>query len=60
MGKILIDKGADIHSHDNYKRTPAHFAAQNNNVEVLKLLIEKGADIHSPDNYKMTPAHYAA
>ena len=25
--KLLIDKGGDIHSQDNYKKTPAHYAA---------------------------------
>ena len=49
--KILIDKGADIHSFDYFKRTPAHYAAlKNNSAEVLKLLIDNGANIHSLDN----------
>ena len=58
--KLLIDKGADIHSLDQYKKNIVHFAAGNRNLDLIKLLIDNGANIHSIDDYKMTPAHYAA
>ena len=47
MTKILVDKRADIHSPDNSKSTPVHYAACNRDVEVLKLMIEKGADVNA-------------
>ena len=60
MAKILIEKGADINFPDAQLKAPTHYAAINNNVEVMALLIKKGADFDTPDNEQMTPVHYAA
>jgi len=40
---------------DSNKRTPAHWAADYNQVEVLQFLISKGAKIDQPDKYGITP-----
>jgi ankyrin repeat protein len=48
--RALIENGADF----NYQKkvtllTPLHWAAYNNDFEVLKLLISKGADLKFSD-----------
>ena len=44
-----------------HKQTPMHFAAKNNNAEVVKILIESGANINNAQgNYEESPLHFAA
>ena len=44
----LLEKGADVHAVDEYKRTALHFAAvYKAGPEVVALLLEKGADVHA-------------
>jgi ankyrin repeat protein len=38
----LIDQGADLHTKNNYGRTPLHFAFYGH-TEVVKALLEEGA-----------------
>ena len=42
------------------KKTPLHYAAKNNNKEILEILISNCADINKKDIKSKTPLHYAA
>ena len=58
--KLLLEKGADIESKDDYGRTPLSWAAEGGHKAVVKLLLEKGADMESKDDYGQTPLSWAA
>ncbi|KAH8694900.1 hypothetical protein BGW36DRAFT_452665, partial [Talaromyces proteolyticus] len=60
--KLLLDKGADIESKDNYYGLSLlSWAAKNGHKKVVKLLLDKGADIESKDNYYgLCPLSWAA
>ena len=60
--KDLLDKGADINTHNEWGLTPVMLAAQyNHSVAVLKALIEAGADIHEAEpKYRSNALHLAA
>jgi len=49
-----------VNSFSNFKKTPLHLAALNNNYECLKLLIEKDAYIESLTDEDCTPLHLAS
>ena len=40
--KMLIERGADLHSCDNDMMTPLHFACQEGNTEIVQMILEKG------------------
>ena len=44
--KVAIEKGADVNQTDETGATPAMWAADKGNLEILKFLVVKGADIH--------------
>ena len=48
--KLLLEKGAELESKDEYGRTPLSWAAENGHEAVVKLLLEKGAELESKDN----------
>ena len=60
--KDLLDKGADINTHNEWGLTPVMLAAQyNHSVVVLKAIIEAGADIHEAEpKYRSNALHLAA
>ena len=59
--RLLLEKGAELESKDNYGRTPLSRAAENGHEAVVKLLLEKGAELESKDNdYGQTPLLWAA
>ena len=59
--KLLIERGADIHTKNIYGWTPLHEAAYwKNYADVVSLLIERGADVHARDDSGGTPLHFAA
>jgi ankyrin repeat protein len=59
--KLLLEKGADTESKDNYSQTLLSWAAYNGHEAVVKLLLEKGAELESKDNYHgQTPLSWAA
>merc|ERR550532_1230213 len=58
-----VDAGhlSDIDVQDGKQRTPLHYAAQCNNVDVVELLINiSGADVSAVDKGKSTLLHFAA
>lgn len=50
----------DINTQNNEGKTALHFAAENNNFELLKFFISKGADLEAVDNNGWTILHSAA
>ena len=60
--KDLLDKGADINTHNEWGLTPVMLAAQyNHSVAVLNALIAAGADIHEAEpKYRSNALHLAA
>jgi len=53
--KLLLDKGADIHTDDNYA---LRLAAERGYLEVVKLLLRSGADVHANNDYALRYAAY--
>ena len=54
--KRLLDYGADVHSRNQYQRTPLHHAE---NEAIAKLLLNHGADVNARDQWQDTPLHLA-
>ena len=45
--KLLLENGANIHSHDD---AALRWTSWNGHLEVVKFLIENGADVHAWDD----------
>lgn len=60
--KELLEKGADVHAHNEWGLTPVMLAAQyNHSVAVLNALIAAGSDIHEAEpKYRSNALHLAA
>ncbi|XP_066985151.1 uncharacterized protein [Macrobrachium rosenbergii] len=59
--KSLIEDGAEINVRlDKTMAVPFHYAAEHNNVEVLRMLLSKGADINIKSSNNMNALHFAA
>ena len=58
--KYIISRGGDINATDSNKKTAAHYAAENKNLEVLKYIISRGGDIDARDDGNRAPIHYVA
>lgn len=48
-----------INERDNNSKTPLHFAAENNNLEIVENLIASGANIYAKDKYGCSALHIA-
>lgn len=61
IGRLLINKGADIEVRTNSGLTPLMNAVSNGKINVVKMLINVGADINAtnPIQYDKTPLDYA-
>lgn len=55
--KLLLDKGADIHTRDNAQSSPLIETAD---PAIAKLLIDNGADVNATDRVGITPLMNAA
>jgi ankyrin repeat protein len=53
--KYLLDKGADINSHDDHGDTPLHRAVRIEDVNIVELLIKKKPNLNIPDKTGDTP-----
>ena len=54
-----LNNGAEVNKRGVCKRTPLHWAAQNNYFTLSRILIDRGADIETKDGLGYTPLHYA-
>ncbi len=57
--EILIEEQADVNAKDKSGLTPAHYAARNGHLKILKILINKKADVKVKDEDGRTPIDYA-
>ena len=58
---FIENENVDVNAKNHHwGRTPLHFAAVENGVEVLQYLISQGADVHATDCSCYTPLHEAA
>mmetsp|Transcript_33191 Transcript_33191/g.83752 ORF Transcript_33191/g.83752 Transcript_33191/m.83752 type:complete len:182 (+) Transcript_33191:23-568(+) len=46
MLERLVARGASVNQHDQYDRTPLHFAAFNGHLEAVRWLIDQKADVN--------------
>ncbi len=53
--EALILAESNINNRDKYGRTVLHYAAQHNNLQIVRLLLDKGYDIEAIDNSGETP-----
>ena len=55
--KLLIERGANVHTRDNDGVTPLHMACCwiQGNINFLKMLVNRGADVNARDNHSATP-----
>ncbi|GAP71566.1 ankyrin repeat domain-containing protein [Candidatus Symbiothrix dinenymphae] len=58
MAELLIKAGASVQAvpnfDGNYNCVPLHYAAEKNNLPLVKLLVKQGADIHIKNGEGMT------
>ena len=57
---LLLVHGADVLAVTEDEKTALHFAAQNDEVEMIKSMIERGLPVNAEDNDGWTPLHEAA
>jgi ankyrin repeat protein len=57
--QLLVEKGADVRSVDDSRRTPLHCAAASGSIDVAQFLLRHGADINACDADGWTPLHSA-
>ena len=60
MARLLVERGADVRSTDQYRITPLHWAAIGASTEMLNLLISRGANVNARDKWGSTPLHWVA
>ncbi len=58
--KLLISKGADISTKDDYGQTALHYAVVKGYNNITQYLLENGAEVDPIDNAGRTPLHYAS
>lgn len=60
LAKLLLLRGADIHTKDYNGRTPLYWAARETCPDIVDLLVKKGADVNATDLEGLTPLHCVA
>ena len=60
MVSLLLEKGININTRNNYQRNAMIFAIAGRHKETVELLINKGISIHAKDNEDRTPLHWCA
>ena len=59
--QVFLDSGlVGVHTKGQWGRTPLHWAARNNHLELAKVLISSGAEVNAESNRGWTPLHSAA
>lgn len=59
IAKMLINRGADVNAIDVYKVTPAMYATNTKNIDLLAMLVEKNADFKLQDESGWTVLDWA-
>jgi len=59
VGRLLIERGADVNIQDKYGLSPLAYAVVNMNKDFVLLLLNNGAYIDTRDNGGREPMHYA-
>lgn len=57
IAELLIKKGGNVNTADEYGCTPLHFAAINGHKEIVELLLDKGANVDSVGCVGSTALH---
>ena len=56
VGRLLLNRGADVNGREVGGWTPLHLAALFGHLEFLRLLLDHGANPHVRDNRDETPS----
>jgi cytohesin len=59
VAELLLAKGAEVDAKSKEGRTPLHYAALGDRMELAELLLAKGADVNVKDNDGKTPLKLA-
>ena len=57
IAELLLQKGADPDTGDQYSNTPLHRAASKGHVKLVKLLLQFNVDVNYRDSQKSTPLY---
>jgi ankyrin repeat protein len=57
VAQLLFDRGADVNTRRNDRRTPLHVASYSGNSEIVQLLIDHGAEVDAVDDFGKAPLH---
>ena len=57
---LLLEHGADVHAVEEDKKCALHFAAQNDDEDVMRKMIARGVSVEAEDKDGWTPLHEAA
>lgn len=57
MAQLLLEHNAEIEVRDKSNRTPLHYAASGNSIEVAQLLLKHNAKMEVRDESNRTPFH---
>lgn len=60
LHRCLFEEDVNINCTDKHRRTPAHYAASSNGIQVLRVLAHNDIDINSKDVDGCVPTHLAA
>jgi ankyrin repeat protein len=57
--QLLVDRGANVNTVDNYRQTPLHLASHHHRLDCVRVFLNRGAIIEVKDNRGQTPLHRA-